>query len=53
MFMTLTKNQIKEQLKEIIIFCKENHCLMWNFMMTVKTIKSEEREKIKMEKKKK
>ena len=51
--MILTKKQVKEQLKELLNFCKENHCLMYNYMLTIKGIRKEPADKILMEKLKK
>ena len=48
-----TKKEIKEQLKEIIKFCKENYCLMYNYMLTIKQIRKEPEDKILMDKLKK
>ncbi len=44
---------MKEQLKQLIEFCKENHCLMWNYMLTIKQIRKEPEDKILEEKLKK
>ena len=46
MLITLTKKEVKERLKELIGFCKENHCLMWNYMQTIKQIRREPEDKI-------
>ena len=35
MMYVLTKEEQKEQMKELIKFCKENHCLMYNYMSTI------------------
>jgi len=53
MMEVLTKKQLKKQLKELIEFCKENHCLMWRYMLTIKQIRKEPEHKILMEKLKK
>ena len=44
MMKILTKKEIKEQLKELLKFCKENHITMWNFMIMVENIRKKERE---------
>jgi len=49
----LTKKEVKEQLKELLKFCEENHCLMYNYMMTIKKIRQEPEDKILMDKLKK
>ena len=49
----LTKKEEKEQLKELLEFCKENQTVMWNFMITVKGIRKEPEDKILMDKLKK
>ena len=49
----LTKKEEKEHQKELINFCKENHCLMYNYMLTIEKIRNEPEEKILMEKLKK
>ena len=49
----LTKKEQKEHTKELIKFCKENHCLMYNYMQTIKRIRKEPEDKILMEKLKK
>ncbi len=46
MLWVLTKKQQKEHEKELIKFCKENHCLMYNYMNTIKNIRNEPQEKI-------
>jgi len=48
-----TKKEIKEQLKEIIKFCKENYCLMYNYMLTIKQIRKEPEDKLMYERLKK
>jgi len=48
-----TKKEQKEYVKELIKFCKENHCLMYNYMLTIKQIREEPEEKILHEKLKK
>ena len=42
----LTTEEQKERLKELIEFCKENHCLMYNYMLTIKQIRKEPEDKI-------
>ncbi len=49
MITILTKKEVKEHEKELIKFCKENHCLMYNYMLTIKGIRKEPKEKILME----
>ncbi len=49
----LTKEEIKEQLKKLLKFCKENQILMYNYMLTIKQIRKEPEDKILMEKLKK
>ena len=52
----LTKKEQKEQLKELIEFCKKdltNYCLMYNYMLTIKQIRKEPEDKILMDKLKK
>ncbi len=49
----LTKEEHKENEKELIKFCKDNHCLMYNYMLTIKQIRNEPEDKILMEKLKK
>jgi len=51
--MKITKKQHRENEKELIKFCKENHCLMWNYMLTIKRIRNEPEHKILEEKLKK
>ncbi len=53
MLTILTKKEEKEQLKELLKFCKENHILMWNYMLTIKQIRKEPEDKILMDKLKK
>ena len=53
MISILTKKEEKKQLKQLIEFCKENHCLMYNYMLTIKRIRNEPQEKILHEKLKK
>jgi len=53
MMYTPTKKEQKESVKELIKFCKENHCLMYNYMLTIKRIREEPEDKILMEKLKK
>ncbi len=48
-----TKEEQEESVKELIEFCKENHCLMYNYMLTIKQIRKEPEDKILMEKLKK
>ena len=43
----LTEKQERKQLKELLEFCKRNHVEMWNYMLTIKNIRKEEREKFK------
>ncbi len=45
MMRILTKKEIKQHLKELLRFCKENQNLMWNFMLMVKNIRNEAGEK--------
>jgi len=45
MLMTVSKKQQKENVKELIKFCKENHCLMWNYMQAIERIRNESRRK--------
>ena len=45
MMYILTKKEEKEHRKELIKFCRENHCLMWNFMLTIKQIRNEPKHK--------
>jgi len=49
----VTKTQHKEMHKKLIEFCKENHCLMYNYMLTIEQIRKEPEDKILMEKLKK
>ena len=49
----ITKEEQKEHVKELIKFCKENHCLMYSYMLTIKQIRKEPEDKILMEKLKK
>ena len=49
----LTKKQVKEQLNKLIKFCKENHCLMYNYMRTIEEIRKEPEDKRLMDKLKK
>ena len=53
MIYELTKEEQKEHVKELIKFCKENYCLMYNYMLTIKQIRKEPEDKILMEKLKK
>ncbi len=53
MMSVLTKEEMKEHRKELIKFCKENHYLMYNYMLTIKRIRKEPEDKILMEKLKK
>ena len=53
MLIILTKEEIKEQEKQLIKFCKENHVLMWNYMRTIEGIRQEPKDKILEEKLKK
>jgi len=46
MMHVLTKKEKREHLKELLRFCKENHCLMWNYMLVIKQIRKEPEEKI-------
>ena len=41
MLREITEKEIKEHQKELIKFCKkdENHCLMYNYMNTIKNIR--------------
>lgn len=48
MLFTLTKKERKENEKELLKFCKDNHCEMWNFMLLIKQIKNEKNGKRKM-----
>ena len=51
-----TKEEHKEQVKELIKFCKKdlgNHCLMYNYMLTIKQIRKEPEDKLMMERLKK
>jgi len=43
----LTKKEEKEHEKELLKFCKENHCLMWNYMITIKEVRREVRKDLK------
>ena len=49
----LTKKEVREQLKKLLEFCKENQILMYNFMLTIKQIRKEPEDKILEEKLKK
>ena len=49
----LTKKEVEEQEKKLIKFCEENHCLMYNYMVTIEQIRKEPEDKILMEKLKK
>ncbi len=45
----LTKKQREEHVKELIRFCKKdltNHCLMYNYMLTIKQIRKEPEDKL-------
>ncbi len=53
MMEVLTKKQMEKDMKELIKFCKENHCLMYNYMITIKQIRKEPEDKILYEKLKK
>jgi len=53
MIKILTKEEVREQLKELLEFCKENKILMYNFMLTIKKIRKEPEDKILDEKLKK
>ena len=53
MMNVLTKKEMKEHREDLIKFCKENHCLMYNYMLTIKGIRKEPEDKILMEKLKK
>ena len=55
MISILTKKEEKEHEKELIKFCKDNdnHCLMYNYMLTIKQIREEPEDKILMKKLKK
>jgi len=53
MIKILTKKESKEQLKELLRFCKENYCLMYNYMLTIERIRNEPKDKILMDKLKK
>jgi len=53
MMEVLTKKEIKERLEELIKFCKENYCLMYRYMLTIKQIRKEPEDKILMDKLKK
>lgn len=53
MIYTPTKKEQKENLKELIEFCKKdliNYCLMHNYMLTIKNIRAEPEEKLLMKK---
>ncbi len=45
-----TNKEIKEMEKKLIKFCKENHVLMYNYMLTIKRIRAEPEEKLLMKK---
>ncbi len=49
----ITEKQHKEMLKELIEFNKENQSLMWNYMLTIKQIRNEPKEKLMHERLKK
>ncbi len=49
----MTKKELREQLKGLLKFCKENHCLMYNSMQIIKQIRKEPEDKILREKLKK
>jgi len=53
MLMTISKKQQKKDEKELVRFCKNNHCLMYNYMRTIERIRSEPKDKILMKKLKK
>jgi len=53
MIMEVTKKMHKGMTKELIDFCKENHCLMYNYMRTIKQIRKEPEEKLMHERLKK
>ena len=46
MIISLTKKEIREQEKELIEFCKKNHCLMWNYMCMIEKIRNESKDAI-------
>ena len=43
MMYVLTKKEQKEHRRELIKFCKDNHCFMYNYMSTIKQIREEEK----------
>ena len=53
MMRELTKEEHKKNIEELIKFCKENHCLMYSYMLTIKRIRKEPEDKILEEKLKK
>ena len=53
MLMTISKRQQKKDEKELIKFCKDNHCLMYNYMRTIERIRNEPKDEILMRKLKK
>ena len=46
MMETVTKKMHKEMEKKLIKFCKENHCLMYNYMLTIEQIRKEPEDKL-------
>ena len=50
MLMIITKKQHRKNERELIRFCKENHCLMYNYMRTIEQIRKEPEDKILMDK---
>ncbi len=53
MLMIQTKKQQRESVKRLIKFCKDNHCLMYNYMLTIEQIRAEPEDKAMMERLKK
>ena len=53
MMIEQTKKQHKESVKKLIEFCKKNHCLMYNYMLTIEQIRKEPENELLMKKLKK
>ena len=53
MMYTPTKKEHEESVKKLIKFCKENYCLMYNYMLTIEQIRKEPEHKLMHERLKK
>jgi len=53
MMETVTKKQHKESVEKLIEFCEKNHCLMYNYMLTIEQVRKEPEDELLMKKLKK